>query len=186
MSTTPASLLERLRDPQAEEAWIRFVQMYTPMIYTWARRAGASPDDASDLVQDVLTTLVRTLPTFTYEPGKSFRAWLKTVTLNRWREGQRKRVLATTGEADVSNLPADAEGPDLEEAEYRQHLVGRALQVMQAEFRPATWRACWACVVEQQPAAEVARELGISVNAVYLAKARVLRRLYQELSGLLD
>jgi hypothetical protein len=32
----------------------------------------------------------------------------------------------------------------------------------------------------------VAQELGITTNAVYLAKSRVLRRLHQELSGLLD
>ena len=57
---------------------------------------------------------------------------------------------------------------------------------MKTDFQPATWRACWENVVEGRPAAEVARELGITVNAVYLAKSRVLRRLHQELDGLLD
>ncbi len=184
--TTSASLLERLRQPGADEAWTRFVQLYTPMIYTWARRTGASPEDASDLVQDVLTALVRALPAFRYESGKSFRGWLKTVTLNRWREGQRKHAVTLTPDADVSNLVGEVAEPALEEAEYRRHLVGRALEIMQTEFRPATWQACWASVVEDRPAADIARSLGISVNAVYLAKTRVLRKLYQELNGLLD
>lgn len=186
MSETPVSLLERLRHPEADEAWTRFVRLYTPMIYTWARQAGATPEDASDLVQEVLATLVRALPGFRYEPGKSFRAWLKTVALNRWREGKRKPALGMVRDVDVSDLAGPADVHGFEEAEYRRHLVGRALEIMREEFRPTTWRACWASVVDGRPPAEIAGELGISVNAVYVAKSRVLRRLYQELSGLLD
>jgi RNA polymerase sigma-70 factor, ECF subfamily len=54
---------------------------------------------------------------------------------------------------------------------------------MQAEFQPATWKACWECAAVGRPAAEVAAELGMTVNAVYLATSRVLRRLRQELAG---
>jgi RNA polymerase sigma-70 factor (ECF subfamily) len=73
-----------------------------------------------------------------------------------------------------------------DEAEYRARLVARALELMQAEFQPTTWKACWELVVAGRPAADVARELGISENAVHLAKGRVLRRLRKELEGLLD
>jgi RNA polymerase sigma-70 factor (ECF subfamily) len=72
------------------------------------------------------------------------------------------------------------------EAEYRRHLVGRALDLMQAEFQPTTWMACWEHVVSGKPAAEVAAQLGISLGAVRAAKCRVLRRLRQELAGLHD
>ncbi len=57
---------------------------------------------------------------------------------------------------------------------------------MQAEFQPVTWKACWEFVVCGRSADEVARLLGISVNAVYLAKSRVIRRLREELAGLLE
>jgi RNA polymerase sigma-70 factor (ECF subfamily) len=57
---------------------------------------------------------------------------------------------------------------------------------MQADFAPATWKACWETVVEGRAPEEVARELGVSENAVYLAKCRVLRRLRQELTGLVE
>jgi RNA polymerase sigma-70 factor (ECF subfamily) len=57
---------------------------------------------------------------------------------------------------------------------------------MAADFEPTTWQACWETVVMDRPAAEVAAELGISVNAVYLAKSRILSRLRQDLDGLLD
>ena len=90
------------------------------------------------------------------------------------------------GAAALSDLPAAEEAPFFEEEEYRQVLVHRALALMQAEFQPATWRACWEFVVRDRPAAEVAGELGLSVNAVYLAKSRVLRRLREQFDGLLD
>ena len=70
--------------------------------------------------------------------------------------------------------------------EYRRHLVGRALEVMKAGFEPATWQACWECVVNDRSAPEVAAALGMSAGAVRAAKFRVLARLRQELAGMLD
>ena len=188
MESTSVSLLERLRQPGAHEAWARFVQLYTPLLYHWARRLGLQHQDAADLVQDVFTVLVRKLPEFTYDRDRSFRSWLHAVFLNKWHEGRRRRA-APLPCADPGDLPGVA-SPDnvaaLGEAEFQQHLMMRALQLMQADFEPTTWKACWEHVVCDRPAAEVARELQITVNAVYLARSRVLRRLRQELEGLLD
>jgi RNA polymerase sigma-70 factor (ECF subfamily) len=64
---TPASLLERLRDPREQTAWKRFVQLYTPLLFRWARRAGLPTQDAEDLMQDIFTTLVQRLPAFRYD-----------------------------------------------------------------------------------------------------------------------
>lgn len=187
MYTTSVSLLERLRQPAAQEAWARFVDLYTPLLYTWARRLGLQDQDAADLVQDVFVLLVQKLPEFTYDRHKSFRAWLRTVTLNLLRNKRRRTV--PSGE-DAGVALSELVQPDHDvpfwEVEYRQYLVGRALEVMQAEFQPSTWKAFWEYVVCGRPAAPVAGELGLTVNAVYLARARVLSRLRQELQGLLD
>jgi RNA polymerase sigma-70 factor (ECF subfamily) len=179
--------LERLRQPGQEQAWTRFVRLYTPLLYSWARRLGLDEPDDADLVQDVLTLLVRKLPEFTYDRHKSFRAWLRTVTLNCWRNrGRRAELPRAANPPDLDSLGADADVADaLADQEYRQWLVGRAMELMQAEFQPNTWKACWECVVAGRPAAEVAAELGISVGAVYMAKSRVLSRLRQELTDLL-
>ena len=177
---TPASLLERLRQPAAPAAWNRFVELYTPVLYAWTRRLGLQPADAADLVQDVFTILVQKLPTFQYDKQKSFHAWLKTVLVNRWRDKLRRPVEVPAG----AGLVAPDEDA-LSETEYRRHVVRRALQLMQSDFKPATWRACWEFVVTGKPAEVVARELGLTINAVYLAKSRVLRRLREELHGLL-
>jgi RNA polymerase sigma-70 factor (ECF subfamily) len=184
---TPASLLERLRQPAQEHAWARFVELYTPLLYYWARRTGCAESAAADLVQEVLTLLVRKLPEFSYDRHKSFRAWLRAVAHNCWRNLRRRAELPRAANApDLDDLASPDAADPFWEAEYRQRLASRALALMRAEFRPTTWKACWECVVAGRPAAEVAAELGLSVGAVYMAKSRVLSRLRQELQGLLD
>ncbi len=186
MDRTPASLLERLRWPGETQAWDRLVELYTPLLYSWARRMGLQESDAADLVQEVFTLLLQKLPEFDYDPQKSFRGWLRQVAANKWREKQRRAAVRE----GIAGFPADVAGPDPAEAswedEYQRHLVRRALELMQREFQPTTWKACWEIVVQGRPAADVAAELKMTVGAVRAAKFRVLSRLRQELEGLLD
>jgi len=141
--------------------------------------------DAADVTQDVLMCICQQLGTFRHREGRRFRGWLWTITRNRCRLRQRQRQLVSVGDhqdwADESDPVAE-----LVNGEYNQYLVNRALQLMEREFEPTTWRACWAFVAEGRPAAEVAQHFNLSPNAVYLAKARVLRRLREELDGLLE
>jgi RNA polymerase sigma-70 factor (ECF subfamily) len=185
--TTPVSLLARLRQPAAEQAWQRFVELYTPVLYACARSLGLCDADAADLVQDVFLVLVQKLPEFQYDPHKSFQAWLRTLMLNKWRDNvKRAQGLRRIPDAALENLTVPDAAETLWEAEYRRHLVGRAMDILQAEFQPTTWKAFWEFVALGQPAHKVAADLGISENAVYIAKCRVLRRLRQELAGLTD
>jgi RNA polymerase sigma-70 factor (ECF subfamily) len=186
METTSVSLLQRLRQPGDREAWGRFVDLYSPLLYHWACRMGSPAQDAADLVQEVFTTLVQKLPEFQYDWQKSFRGWLRTLTLNKWRDHLRRRAAAPHGgEAGLAEVAAPPEAEAVWEAEYQRRLIGQALRVMQTDFQPATWKACWALVVEGKPGHEVAAQLGLSLDAVYAAKSRVLRRLRQELDGLM-
>jgi RNA polymerase sigma-70 factor (ECF subfamily) len=186
MHTTSVSLLERLHAGRAApDAWERFVSLYTPLLLAWARRLSLPDADAADLVQDVFTRLVDQLPRFRYDPGRSFRGWLRTLTVNVWRQRARRRVPpAPVGAADQVAVPDPAEA--FWEAEYQQHLARRALAVMRADFQTATWRAFWETVVGGKPAPRVAAELGVTVGAVYAAKVRVLARLRAELAGLME
>jgi RNA polymerase sigma-70 factor (ECF subfamily) len=186
MPSTPVTLLERLRRTDDGAAWSQFVRLYTPLLYGWARRAGLSEADAADLLQDVFTTLLQELPRFEYQPGKSFRAWLRTILLNRWRTLRRRRAPQPLPPERLGEAPAEAD-PDLPgEAEERRELVRRALALIEGDFTAATWQAFRQFVVRERRAAEVAAELGLSINAVYLARSRVLRRLREQLSGLID
>jgi RNA polymerase sigma-70 factor, ECF subfamily len=182
MESTSASLLERLRRQPSADDWSRLVRLYAPLLFGWARRTGVSESDATDLVQDVFTTLIEQLPTFRYDPQGSFRAWLHTVLVNRWRAWQRKRQPIPAGNFDT--LP-DTREPNLpDEADDRVLLVRRALALLEAEFQPATWEAFRRTLLLGQPIPVVATELKMSPNAIYLARSRVLQRLRQEVAEL--
>lgn len=185
---TPTSLLERLCQQFEPEAWDRFVSLYTPVLYQWARRVSPQEHDAADLVQDVFLKLVRVLPGFAYDAQKGFRRWLRTVTLNTWRDRRKRRAdrPLPTDENALSQL-AVPDGLDaFWEADFRQQLVRRALDLMKADFREKTWKAFWQQVALGRPAPEVASELGLTTGATYAAKLRVLDRLRDELAGMLD
>jgi RNA polymerase sigma-70 factor (ECF subfamily) len=186
--STSSSLLLRLRRPGEQVAWRRFIDLYTPLLFYWACRMGLSAEDAADLVQDVFVTLVSKLPEFRYDRGKSFRSWLRTVAENRWRDALRKRAAVphNAGAAALDEAAVPDGAADVWEAEYRQRLLGQAVHLMQSDFEEKTWKACWALVVDGKSGAETAAELGMTVEAVYAAKARVLRRLRLELEGLMD
>jgi RNA polymerase sigma-70 factor (ECF subfamily) len=186
MHTTPVSLLDRLKDGHAPADWFRFAELYTPLLFYWARQLKLQDADAADLVQDVFARLWREIGSYHRREGKRFRAWLWTVTLNKWRERQRRKQLAGFANGTGDAIEAPDELGQMVEEEYNAYLVDRALQLMRAEFEPVTWRACWEFVVGGRSAADVAAELGITPNAVYLAKARVVRRLRKELDGLLE
>ena len=180
-NTTPVSLLERLRKSEDSTAWNRFVALYTPLLYHWLQNAGLTSEDAADLVQDVFTKLLTLLPHFKYDPSKSFHGWLRTITLNSRRDLLRRQKPTAGLEADVwSPDPIDS----FIEREYRSKLALRAMQILRADFHPQTWQAVWDLVVEGRAAADIAGQTGMTIQAVYAAKCRVLARLRQELQGL--
>ena len=188
MDPTSASLLAQLRGPDRAAAWSRFVQLYTPLMLHWAGRAGVPAADQPDLLQDVFVHLLRVLPAFGYDRGHSFRAWLRTVFVNKWKDSRRKKHPVPLA-ADGSSFPVPVVEDHtlaVDEAEYRAVLVARAARLIQADFNAATWQAFWATAVEDRAVPEVAAELGLSANAVYLARSRVLHRLRAELDGLLE
>lgn len=186
--STSRSLLERvrLRDSQA---WVRFVQLYGPTIYDWAQRSALQPHDAADIVQDVFQAVASHLEQFRRNrPGDSFHGWLRTVTANKVRDFYRRRPPATLDPAALEARLA-APPPALDDVpldQRRARLVRRALDLIETDFEPTSWRAFLATAVEGRSVSDVARDLGLSAAAVYKAKSRVLVRLRGKLEGLLD
>ena len=184
MHTTPPSLLQRLRDPQQKQAWDTFVELYTPLLFFWSKRWGLQDSDAADLVQEVLLLLYRKLPEFDYQAGGSFRGWLRTVLLNKWRDTRRRTLPEPAGErVEPMVEPSWAEQ---EELEYRQQLMRVMLKKLRPEFPATIWAAFEAYVVQGQAPGEVAANLQISPATVYAAKSKVFQRLRQELAGMLE
>lgn len=183
--TTQISLLHRLRSQHDTAAWSKFVELYTPLVHRWISDLGVRGHECNDVVQEVFIALLGRISTFQYDAKKSFRGWLRTVTLNKTRDLLRKQKRAYEPVLrERLEIAQRDEAALLTEQEYREHVAASALKLMQQHFSKTTWQACWAHVAEGRAAPEVAQELGISVNAVYLARGRVLRRLREELTGL--
>lgn len=187
MCATSTTLLDRLRTSRRSEDWERFVHLYSPMILRWARRQGLQAVDAADLAQDVLVQLVRLLPSYQRGLGQSFRGWLSRVTRSRCLDFHRRCQRRPRGGAEGLDQVADSREPeDIGEREYRTFLLGRGLDLIRGDFEERTWQAFEAFVLHGRLAAEVAAELGLTANAVYLARTRILARLRRELDGLLE
>jgi RNA polymerase sigma-70 factor (ECF subfamily) len=169
-------------------AWNRFVELYTPFLYAWSRRIGLPHEDAADLVQEILVVLLDKLPGFEYDQAGSFRGWLKTITNNRAKNFFRTQAIrpAVGFDSAVQQAAMSPETDLFERAEYQSFLTKRLLELVKPEFRQDVWQAFWLQIFEQQPASKVALELGLSLNSVYIAKSRVLRRLREESQGLLE
>jgi RNA polymerase sigma-70 factor (ECF subfamily) len=175
-----------------EQSWTRLVNLYTPLLRHWLRQTGVDGADADDLLQDVLTTLVREIPCFEHnQRNGAFRHWLRAILLNRLRgflRGRRNRPQPVGG-VDAQTVLDNLEDPAsvLSQLWDRQHdafVARRLLELIEPEFAASTWEAFRLQVLDGHPPAEVAQALGLSLDAVYTAKSRVLRRLRCEIDGL--
>ncbi|MDV6030457.1 MAG: sigma-70 family RNA polymerase sigma factor [Phycisphaera sp. RhM] len=180
---TSSSLLERVQSND-ERAWQQLTELYGPLVYHWGRHAGLSAEDSADVVQDVFRVLVVHLSRFEKTPSSSFRAWLWTIVRNKIRDHARARdgKVAALGGTDANlrllslpDQPPD-EGGD-SGISPTSGLMYRAIQIVKAEVNETTWIAFWRSSVDEVSPAAVAEELDLSVDSVYQAKSRVLRRL---------
>lgn len=181
---THPSLLIRLRDQGDHRAWSQFVEIYQPLIHGFARKQGLQEADAADLTQETLRSVARAIARLDYDPRKgSFRGWLFTVVRNKLRsflDAQRRQVRGSgdTGMRQALEALPSPEDPEAEwDREYERRLFTWAAERVKAEVQPATWQAFWRTAVQGEGGEEVARSLGISVAAVYLAKSRVMAKL---------
>jgi RNA polymerase sigma factor (sigma-70 family) len=190
---TSASLLERLRTAPDEAAWRRLDDLYRPLIRHWLLRDPTLGDEAEDVVQEVMGVLVRELPDFERRRPGSFRRWLRTVTAHRlaahYRARQNRPVAlgSPDGEGPLTQL-ADptSDLSRLWDEEHDRHVLRRLMDMIAPLFEPTTLAAFRRVAFDGVRPAQAAEELGLSLNAVLLAKSRVLNKLRQEAEGLID
>ena len=184
MNPTSLSLLDRLRVARPEASdWRHLHAIYLPLIQRWLGRVPGLGDESADLAQEVLIIVFREVPRFNRRREGSFRAWLRQVTVNRIRidrRQRRRRPVAGLDPADgfLERL-SDPNGDLTREwdQDHDKHVVEKLLAVVQADFAPTTWKAFQRFGVDGVPAGRVAEELGLSENAVLLARSRFLKRL---------
>jgi RNA polymerase sigma factor (sigma-70 family) len=187
-SRTQRTLLERLAQSggQNQAAWSEFVDRYGRKIYRWCLRWRLQDADAQDVTQIVLLKLAQRMRVFTYDPGRSFRAWLKTVTHHAWQDyvdSRQTAMLATGGEPAEAALDSVTARNDLSselEHAFDLELLETAMQRIRLRAATHTWMAFSMTAVEGIPALEVAQRLGMKIARVYAARSTIQQRLQDE------
>jgi RNA polymerase sigma-70 factor, ECF subfamily len=190
---TPISLLQRLRRNPHEEDWRRLIDVYSPLIKRWLLGFGMSQADADDLSQDVLQAMLREVANFQHNGHSgAFRRWLRTTMVHRlkgfWRN---RKTEAQLNGWDAEKILVRMEDPNSDpnlfwDLEHDRFVVHKLLQLVETQFSSTTWKAFCRQLLDGCSAGSVADELGISVNAVLIAKSRVLQALRHEAKGLVE
>lgn len=192
--STATSLLARaaVRQP---DAWDRMVSLYGPLVYRWCRRWGLQACDAENVGQEVFVRVASGLGDFHRDrSGDSFRGWLYRIARNCYVDHLRARDQAATGKGGSSThewiQQTPAPSPNYEEdpqlaGEDEVLLYRHVVEFIRGEFSERDWTAFCRVVVDGISPAAAAEELQVSVNVVYLARSRVLRRVREEFAGLM-
>ena len=190
MQQTSLSLLNRLRNPEDREAWSRLLEVYSPLLSRWLQRFDVQPADAEDIIQDVLLTVVREIPSFEHSSRVgAFRSWLRTALVHQtqsfWRKRNKTQLLRF--ESQLRDLASETSGlSQLWRSQHDRHVVAKLLERVRSRFEDQTWEAFQRQMFKDEQPEEIASSLGVSLSSVYVAKSRVLRTLRAESVGLVD
>ncbi len=184
-TTTTTFILNELRRKPNDDLWRQFCERYEPVLHGVVRRAGLRQQDAADVVQEAMMAFFRGLRDGQYDPQRgSVRSWLHGILLNRIREARRRlaRPEVQPKDADyatafLDRIPDDRALNDMFDEEWRRGLVTACVREVRRQVDDRTFRAFDLYARQGWPAEKVAEHLGISRNAVYISKTRVLSRL---------
>jgi RNA polymerase sigma-70 factor (ECF subfamily) len=191
---TNTTLLEGLKDPRNQTAWADYVGRYRPLILAYCQRCSLPPTDAEDVAQDALIAFADSYRKGGYDKARGpLRGWLFGIvrhTLLDWQRSRQRRpeVQAPVSGSQTGFLSALADEDRMTEwweAEWRNAVVRQCLAAVRRQLEPDTVAAFELFALQGLPARDVAARLGITTNAVFIAKHRVLRRM-RELQPLLE
>jgi len=193
MAETSVSFLDSLKADADADSWREFVDLYTPLIRIWLQGQHVRDQERDDVTQEVISVVLRRLPDFQRQRTGSFRNWLKQITIFSWQNYRRKNIQKNqaVGGSDFGQLMGQLDDPNSAlnqrwDEQHDQYILQQLLEKIRPTVRAKTWDAFRAVTVDGESAEQVAEQLGISVNAVYVAKSRVLSQLRKSSEGLVD
>lgn len=182
----------KLQDPADIEAWTQFIGIYQPLLYSIARSRGLQHADADEVTQEVLFSVAKKVHSWApTEQVGSFRKWLHPVMQSRlvdlYRHEGRQPDQASSGLDALGILDKYSAGlTDQMERERRHAIFLWAAKEVRRDVQPATWEVFWRTAVAGEAAVDVARSLGMTSGAVYVAKSRVMNRIRAAIDGQLS
>jgi RNA polymerase sigma-70 factor (ECF subfamily) len=192
MSETSSSLIRRVRDAADAASWREFVALYEPLLRSYVRSRGLGEHDAHDLVQEILSRLVRGLPGFTLDHARGrFRTYLYQVAMNAlkdwWAQNGRRDAAEEAWRKEHKEGGTGA--PDGESewlTSYHRRVLQFALERVRAGTRPRAWACFEEHLLRGRPGAAVAAELGCTANDVFVNASRVLTKVRAQCADYLE
>ena len=176
--TTRKTLLEAIKDGD-EVSWREFYDSYRPLIILHGSDYNLAVDEREELVQMVLLEVFRKCQSFRYDRNQGrLRDYLRRIISGKAIDILRKRKVNHVSDDELDHYPDN--DSLLERAwqnEWQEHLLSQAINILRVQLEPATFQAFELHVINERPAKEVATFLGISVNMVYVAKSRSVKKL---------
>lgn len=194
---TRPSLLHRVGNPEDQEGWELFYNLYSQLVYRFAIQRGLSDAEAKDVVQETFLSVSKKVKDFKYDPEiGSFRSWLLHTTQWRIADIKKKRgrlheAMAqeeeTTARTALVERLADGtfdQQNDTWDQEWRASLVEVALDRLKGKVGAKQFQVFELYVLKRWPVLKVAQTLGVNVGQVYLTKHRVAKMVKQEIQEL--
>ena len=188
---TPLSLISALRRG-SDQAWSQLAGIWGTTILKFCKRRGLKHEDCEEIVQSVLVKMYRYISRFERD-GKSMR-------LRHWAFTIVRREIATHCERYLSK-PGSPGGDEYQQilgelrvdenegeskTDFRRELVSNVMDAVKPDFDPKTWEAFQLHKLERMGGPVIAERLGMTPNAVRQAANRVLRRIRNEMEGILE
>jgi RNA polymerase sigma factor (sigma-70 family) len=195
---TRPSLLNRLKTGDDTESWQEFYRIYGKLARDFAIQAGLTASEADEVVQETAIAMARHLPEYRYDPKVCrFKTWLLNLTRWRVQDQFKKRKKEAAWTQDRSSEPRNDDTartatinrvPDplaadfnaLFEAQWRKNLFAEALERVKRNFSLKQFQIFDLLVVQEWPARDVAKSLGVTIANVYVTKHRVSAAIKKE------
>jgi len=183
--------MTRLKNHADDEGWQRFFDTYGGVIYAVGLKAGLTPTEAEEALQETLVSVAGEMAEFHYDSARgSFKGWLFQITRRRVVDQFRKRARQQrqqeqAGDAldQMSDPTADPLSGDWDD-EWRQNQLQIAIERVKAKVTPGQWQMFDLAAMQEWPMDRITSLLGVNRAQVYMAKMRVGRLLKKELATL--
>lgn len=187
---TRQTLLLKIRDQYDDSAWEEFIKFYRPYIYRVIQNLQVNTSDREDVIQEVMLIAWKKLPEFEYDNSKGrFRSWLCTVARRTFIAMEDKKRKGEVFEDSLINEQLtqgiDCEIEELSRKEWQRHVAEMAWQNVSKKFDTQVTEA-FKRLASGEKGEDVAQELGLSQNSVYVYKKRVQAALQKEIAYLDD
>lgn len=188
-SSSGLSLALRLQREDSS-AWFELVELYGPLVDSWATAAGLNKATRQDIAQEVFLLVHRSISQFDATlPKATFKGWLwritRNVVLQHIRKINRQPREGSTAAGRLAEFADPWAGSSDDDPpssiDETTALVRRAMRQIESRVDRVTWQAFFRTTINGERSTDVATDLGLSPAAVRKAKSRTLQRLRKQL-----